>query len=378
VARSVFSFFRRNKSEDLMAFLKEGQPEAGQGPAYTAVQPKPVHSHGIEVMEAVGGLAPEFEEAAVLFANGKVGETAALLNRFLLEHPENRDALPWHMLFDLYEASGQREPFEDAAVDYAVKFERSPPTWHPRGQAPVPASPVPLMTYGEKYGSLERVKQTKFFQDAAQAPYVRLDISKVQTPDEETTQAISGVLDHLNGMRKPIELVGGAGFAVRLDAARQAGKLDRPAWYLLLETLRLMGKEEEFDNVAMDYALAYEVSPPAYHPPLPMPKHAQNGTGTPPCAPSSCFRLVGTLGPATDTQIRELQRFTEGKKQAEVDLSELGRIDFAVVGTLLELLIALHQDGCRVTFRDGNELVNTLLRIVGVDQFATIVPRSRA
>lgn len=374
----MFSFFRKNKTEDLMAFLKEGQPDASQGPAYTTVMPKAHEESGIEVLEAVGGLAPEFEEAAVLFANGKVGETATLLNRYLLDHPDSRDPLPWYMLFDLYEASDQRDPFEDAAVDFAVKFERSPPTWHPRGQGPTPSHPAPLMAYSEKYGSMERVKQPKFFQDAANAPYVRLDITKLQTPDEETAQAILGEISRLHEMKKPIELIGGPGFAVRLDAARQMGKLNEPAWHFLMEVLRLMGKEEDFDNVALGYAVAFEVSPPSYRPPLPLPTRIDTSAADQASMPENAFRLTGAIGPGTDAQIRELKRFAEGKTAVEVDMTDLSRIDFAVVGMLLELLIELSQGGCHVTFKNGNELVNTLLQIVGVNQFATITPRKRA
>jgi len=374
----VFSFFRKNKTEDLMSFLKEGQPHASEGPAYTAVKPKAMHGSGIEVTEAVGGLAPEFEEAAVLFANGKIGETATLLNRYLLDHPDNRDPLPWYMLFDLYEASNQREPFEDAAVDFAVKFERSPPTWHPRGQTPAPAHPAPLMAYSEKYGSMERVKQPKFFQDAAQAPYVRLDITRLQTPDEETAQVILAEISRLHEMGKPIELIGGPGFVVRLNAARRVDSLKRPAWHFLLEVLRLMGKEEEFDEVALDYAVAFEVSPPAYRPPLPMPTRVADSHGVQAPLPENTYLLTGAIGPGNDMQIRDLRRFAEGKKQVQVDMTDLRRIDFAVVGILLELLIELDQNGCHVTFREGNEMVNTLLQIVGVSQFASIIPKKRA
>lgn len=374
----MFSFFRKNKTEDLMAFLKEGQPDASHGPAYTAVQPKASQESGIEVLEALGGLAPELEEAAVMFANGKIGETATLLNRYLLDNPDSRDSLPWYMLFDLYEASNQRDPFEDAAVDFAVKFERSPPTWHPRGQSPTPSHPVPLMAYSEKYGSMERVKQPKFFQDAANAPYVRLDITRLQTPDEETAQAILSEITRLHEMKKPIELIGGPGFAVRLDAARQMDKLNEPAWHFLMEVLRLMGKEEDYDNIALDYAVAFEVSPPSYSPPLPLPARIDANAAGPSTLPDNVFRLTGAIGPGTDAQIRELKRFAEGKQQVEVDMWDLRRIDFAVVGMLLELLIELSHGGCHVTFKDGNELVNTLLQIVGVNQFATISPRKRA
>ena len=35
----------------------------------------------------------------------------------------------WALLFELYQLSGQEAAFEDAAIDYAVTFELSPPSW---------------------------------------------------------------------------------------------------------------------------------------------------------------------------------------------------------------------------------------------------------
>lgn len=373
----VFSFFRKDKSEDLMAFLKEGQPEFGPGPSFNQAKPARDLDAGIEVQEAVGGLAPELEEAAVLYANGKVGETAALLNRYLLDQPDNRDPLPWYMLFDLYEASGQAAPFEDAAVDFAVKFERSPPTWAPRNRPQAAIQPAPVMAYGEKYGSLERIKQGRFLQDAENAPYVRLDFSKTQSPDEEAARALLADIVHLNDMKKPIELIGGPGFAVRLDAARQGNRLTESGWFLLMAILQLLGKQEDFENVAVDYAVAFEVSPPSYTPPRDMPP--RSGSDTPsPAAAGISFALTGAIIPGNEGQFLALKRFAAGKKQLEVDLSQVTRIDFAVIGLLLETLIELSQAGCKVLFKEGNELVNTLLQIVGVNQFAVILGRTRA
>jgi ABC-type transporter Mla MlaB component len=374
----VFSFFRKDKPEDLMAFLKESMPEFGPGPSYTQTKhPAGDPNSGIEVQEAVGGLAPELEEAAVLYANGKVGETAALLNRYLLDQPSNHDPLPWYMLFDLYEASDQAEPFEDAAVDFAVKFERSPPTWTSRGKPKTPGQAAPTMVYGEKYGSLERVKQPRFFQDAQNAPYVRLDFSKTQCPDEDTARALLSDILKLNDMKLPVELLGGPGFAVRLDAARQGSRLGESGWFLLMAILQLMGKEEDFENVAVDYAVAFEVSPPSYTPPRPLPNRSQSPLSESPTAPGITFQLKGSIGPGNEGQFLALKEFAKGKKQVEIDLSEVVRIDFAIVGLLLETLIDMSQSGCKVLFKEGNELVNTLLQIVGVSQFAMVLGRTR-
>ncbi len=375
----MFSFFRKDKPEDLMAFLKEGQPEFAAGPSYTLANSAGESGEGgIEVQEAGGGLVPEFEEAAVLYANGKVGEAAALLNRFLLDHPDNRDPLPWFMLFDLYEASNQPEPFEDAAVDYAVKFEHSPPTWAPRGQLKVAAQPVPLLSCGEKFGNVERVKLQRFLQDAREAPFVRMDVSKCPAPDEETAKALYDSIAQLERWAKPVELIGGPGFVVRIAAAHQGERLGETGWLLWLSALRLLGKEADFEDTAVGYAVRFELSPPSYLPPLPLPGRGNtvleearvDGAGW-------VFSLSGIIGPGSEIQLGELSRFAESRKQIDIDLSRVTRIDFAAVGLLLETLINLAQGDRKIRFIEGNEMVNTLLKIVGASQFAAVLGRTR-
>lgn len=375
----MFSFFRKEKPDDFLAFLKEGHDAFGPGPSYSGVKLPAEHSNsGIEVQEAIGGLPPELEEAAVLYANGKIGETAALLNRYLLDHRDNHDPLPWYMLFDLYEVSDQSAPFEDAAVDFAVKFERSPPTWTPRDKPKLAAQPAPLMSYGEKYGSLERVKQSRFFQEAEHAAYVRLDLSKTLAPDEETALAILNDILRLHEMRKPVELIGGPGFAVRLDAARQGERLTEKGWFLFLAVLQLLGKEDDFDNAAVDYAVAFEVSPPSYTPPRTLPNKNINQKNTVAPTQDAAFMLTGQIGPGCESQFKELKKFAQGRKQVEIDLSEVSRIDFSVVGLLLETLIGISGAGGKILFKEGNELVNTLLHIVGASQFSVVLGRTRA
>ena len=375
----VFSFFRKDKPEDLMAFLKEGQPEFASGPSYTLANAAGKSTEeGIEVQEAGGGLVPEFEDAAVLYANGKVGEAAALLNRYLLDHPDNRDPLPWFMLFDLYEASNQPESFEDAAVDFAVKFEHSPPTWAPRGQLKTAAQPVPLMGFGEKFGNLERVKLQRFMQEAREAPFVRFEVSRCPAPDEEVAKAMLDCLAQLDQMRKPIELIGGGGFAVRMGAAHQGGRVGEAGWLLWLTILRLLGKEADFEETAVGYAVTFELSPPSYVPPLALPGRGGEAPGEAQAGGSErFFSLSGIIGPGCNIPLSELARFAEGRKQVDIDLSQVTRIDFAAVGLLLETLISLAQGERKIQFIEGNEMVNTLLKIVGSGQFAEIHGRTR-
>lgn len=376
----MFSFFRKEKPGELMSFLKEGQPDFAPGPAYTLANAAGgVSDAGIEVEEAGGDLAPEMEEAAVLYANGKMGEAASQLNRFLLDHQDNHDPLPWFMLFDLYEASNQPGPFDDAAVEFAIKFERSPPTWAPRGQLRASTQPAPLITFGEKFGNIDRVKLQRFLQDGQQASFVRIDVSKASAPqDEESARALHEAFQAIVDLGKPVEPIGAPGFAVRLSAAHQGGRLTESGWLVWLSTLRLLGKEAEFEDTAVEYAITFEVSPPSYHPPLPLPERgADTSTGSACSKSEQVFNLIGVIGPGCETQLAELARFAENRKWVQINLAQVSRIDFAAVGLLLETVINLAQGQRKIEFVEGNEMVNTLLKIVGASQFAGIHSRTR-
>ncbi len=375
----MFNFFRnKEKPDDFIAFLKEGLPDAASGPGARMGREAAEEEHiGIEVMEAGGVLPPELEEAAVLYANGKVGDAATLLNRYLLDHPESSDPQPWYMLFDLYEVSDQLEHFEDTAVDFAVKFERSPPTWAPRVQLAKGKDSLAQMNFGATFGPADRARMRRFLEDAANMHTVRVDVSRAPVPDVAYARAILECLVSLQERGIAIQLTGGGALAERLNATRQEEDLSEPAWLLLLEMLQFEGRRIEFEDAAVDYAVRFEVSPPSF------------STHEPPCAaevqsiagvgPSGfTFPLSGVVGQAGDRQFAALKKFAEEIPCLEIDLSRVTRIDFAAIGLLLDTLIWLHNTGRKVLFKEGNELVNVMLSVVGAGQFAAILGRTRA
>jgi ABC-type transporter Mla MlaB component len=375
---SLFDLFRKDKAEDLMAFLKQGTPGSQAGPGARMGQESMQQTQaGIEVEEAGGAVAPELEEAAVLYANGKIGDAAALLNRYLLDNPDNRDPQPWYMLFDLYEVTGQMEPFEDAAVDFAVKFERSPPTWAPRTPSNRKEAVTLLyMGFGASFGPADRERLKRFLQEAAGKEAVRVDVTRAPVPDADYTRAILDCLVQLQEKGKTIKLVGGPSLIGHLETLRQEDRLAEPGWLLLLTLLQLTGQEARFEDVAVDYAVRFEVSPPSYTPP----KEPREGAGpeTELPAPSGLtFPMRGVVGASGDAQIARLREFAADKPQVEVDLSLVSRIEFASVGFLLDTLITLNEGGHKLLFKEGNELVNVLLNLIGAGQYAMILGRTR-
>ena len=237
--------------------------------------------------------------------------------------------------------------------------------------------PVPLMTFGEKFGNIERVKLQRFMQEAREAPFVRVEVSKCPAPDEEVARVMFDVLAQIDNWRKPVELIGGPGFAVRLGAAHQGERLGEAGWLLWLSTLRLLGKEADFEDTAVGYAVAFEVSPPSYTPPLTLPVRGEAAGAARTSGTEGVFPMSGIIGPGAESQLSELTRFAEGRKQIDIELSQVTRIDFAAVGLLLETLINLAQGDRKIQFVEGNEMVNTLLKIVGANQFAAVLGRTR-
>lgn len=378
----VFSFFRKDKTSDLMAFLKEGMPDASNQPGFrVGKEGGDGDMPGIEVTETESGLPPELEEAAVLYANGKIGDTAALLNRYLLDHPENKDPQPWYMLFDLYESSDQIEHFEDAAVDFAVRFEVSPPTWSPRAQiAHDLKTSQPLFSFGAEFTPALQAKLARFTEDALTVPGVRLDFTRAPLPDEEYTRAILRTILRLQDGQRYIKPIAATGLVEKLNAARTENELPESGWLLLLALLQLQGDERGFEDLAVDYAVRYEVSPPSYNPPAQTKAVAKKpvGKGSVVASGGFTFYFRDVIGPGSEYQFEELKDFAAELPRVEVDLSQVTRIDFSCVGLMLDTLINLTAAGRKVLFKEGNELVNTLLHVIGANQFASVLGRTRA
>ncbi len=383
----MFSFFRKGQAHTKPVIPNDGKPpyaiaETGPASAPPAAPPvapppeaqaRPPSSTGIQVHEMELLLAPEIEQAVMLYANGQTGAATAALNRYILDHPNNIDSQPWGLLFDIYEITGQRRSFEDLAVDYAVRFERSPPTWTTAAQLETGqhASRHPTFAFGPNLSPQDKAGLEHFHQECKSADMVVLDFSRTPVPDDDAYARL--MLESLTRVAKgkEVHLVGGDAFVVRLNASRAVGQLAESTWLLLLMLLQQEGRQDEFDQVAVEYAVRYEISPPSYNPP----RHAATPSEAMTPAPSQtgdAFPMRGVLGSGSSSVFEELRQFAAPLPRVEIDLTQVSRIDFAIVGLLMDTVMALAQAGKQVTFRGGNSMVNLLLQMLGVGQFATI------
>lgn len=53
-----------------------------------------------------------------------------------------------------------------------------------------------------------------------------------------------------------------------IESLRDVGRTERAVWWMLFDLYQVMGRQDDFDNVAIDYASQFETSPPTWAPPV--------------------------------------------------------------------------------------------------------------
>jgi ABC-type transporter Mla MlaB component len=102
------------------------------------------------------------------------------------------------------------------------------------------------------------------------------------------------------------------------EALRDVGRTDRTVWWMLFDLYQVMGRQDDFDNVAIDYASQFETSPPTWSPPVVPGSEDNNYAGV---TPTEVF--AGVL----DAQVApRLERLLQLAEESQVMRLEFGRI----------------------------------------------------
>lgn len=336
------------------------------------------HPGQLEIRESSAALHPVVEEAAILFANGQ--DEAALT---ALEAAIESDALGaaadevWAMLFDLYQMLGRREAFERRALDYSVKYEKSPPTWvEPAKRSLGPALTTGGTAFVAFSGSLDEgaektVKQLEKI--VSTNPVARVDFGRLQSVDALGAQMLLKAMQAARKAKCELVMSGAEKLVELLKGKIEVGRgEDEPFWLLLLELYQHMGQQGPFEEWAVNYAVTFEVSPPSWEkrPPPKKPAATEERSAEP-----DVFTLSGEMYGAGADGFRKLIDFASGREQVVIDCGRLERMDFVSAGLFLNTLTNLQIGGCSVTIRAANHLLCALFGVLGIDQVAHIERR---
>lgn len=334
---------------------------------------------------------PVAQEAAVLYSANNPEAATVLLKHEIKDPVGRNNKQAWLMLFDLHQAAQDRAEFDSLSMLFTVKFEQSPPAWSdsadggadPRRQQSrerkdfFALKPTPL---GDIAGEID-----KFAAFAESQGTVRLDTGKVTSLTPEEATLLAAALRKLRKKHTPMWFNSLEGFEkVLRDAMNErAGEAGKPYWELLFELLIVQGKGEAFEELGLEFAVAFEMSPPSWETYVNTVAEAAKASSPAPVAPepvakaepSAGHALKGVLSVSSANQMAELNTYASTQTEVVVDMSRLLRIDFAFTSTFFDAVKAFQLAGKRVILANLNELNAALLEALGVNRYAILVRR---
>ena len=347
---------------------------------------------------------PDLEEAAILFANADYAGASACLLDVVAQHRNSQGESPleiWMTLFDLYRATGQQEGFDTLAIEFAACFGRSAPLWFSIPEQLGLASSTPAAEaaavrrdFSWNAPSTIGVQSVAALQASlarAASPWM-LVWSRLTVIEEAALPALAQEFNRWADQQVQLVFVGAERLQALLQAHTQSG--DRggsPEWWRLrMALLRCMGLGDEFELVALDYCVTYEVSPPAWQVPRCGYLDAAEGDGVsadllaahPPAAPDAApapapatVGLSGHIEGDADAFLQNLESLAKPGQPLVVPCDRLIRIDFSAAGSVLNWAAAQQAQKREVHFQNLYRVVAVFFNVVGINEHAWVIPR---
>ena len=333
-------------------------------------------SASFQVEDELDPIDATAEEAAMLFSNAQDDAVRQTLENAIKSHRSGKAERLWLMLFDLYRLNGNQSAFETLGIEYAGCFEKSPPGWENRS---------PTSTKQNSAGQVARnlLFQGNLTEDNLAAidaiakvfgkhPRLRLDLSKIKHLDNAGCERLLALLQKARRARQEIELLGRDALASLVHEKVRPGQASDPdCWLLFLELCQLQGRHELFEEVALDYAVTFEISPPSWE----STRVAAPEPVAPPSTPEAdettdSYVLQGNI---KGQRFADLMAHAQARSTLLIECSGLTRMDFISAGAMLNNLVVIRQSGKPIIFQHPHHLVAELFSIVGINAVATIV-----
>jgi ABC-type transporter Mla MlaB component len=365
-----------------------------------------------------GGTDPDLEEAAIRFANGDdLGAEAGLMDALRGDNISQESADVWmSALFDLYRATNQKARFDSVGLDFAQRFGRSPPAWFSmpdlvglKNGAPVGGTVAAARTTTwDCPAELNMMAVIDLRQALRQSPMPwRLNWSRLRAIQPDAGAELGGLFAQWCTQTVSLSFEGPGNLEKVLRAFTPSGDKSVPQnwWQMLMDALRVMRLQDEFELVALDYCVTYEVSPPAWQdarceyrqegsearihnqfsdtqpfldglddrPGVAAEATAPMGMdGLPPVRLELSGEIMGDAAPA----LEKLEAARHSSERLVVSCAKLIRVDFSAAGSILNWVAQRQNEGCQVQFREVHRLVAAFFNVIGISEHARIVPRS--
>ena len=331
----------------------------------------------IEVAQANPGLCAVLENAALLFANGQDEPARALLEQGVASDADTKlSPLAWLALFDLVQRAGERAAFDQLAMQYVLQFERSAPSWD---EAMKPAAGgIAGGGYIAITGKLSSrsASQLEGLKRALEncVPRARIDLSSVTGFDDAGARLLAADLARARSQRMELAIERPARLRAALEEAVAKGREGgEGAWLLSLELMQWAHEQAEFDERAVEFAVAFELSPPSWEPPpgggradAVEPAAANAVVHAAGAAETDHVVFDGVMTGASPAPLARLADFAARNPVAPIDMTGVERIDFICAGALANAISRIESQGKGVQIFGATPIVRALLLLIGI------------
>lgn len=366
-------FFKKSKDKTPASTPRQAPTPAPAGEAHATetLLTMDMGASGIVVEESSGAPQSAVDEAAILYASGQTDMAERLLKDIL----EGGDRRAWHMMFDLFCIQRREKDFDQLALDYAMRFETSPPVWQKIGGNGATGKPQAAEAASLELPGLLDKKATATLREsiasADKKAVVRIDFSHIEMVDEAGADECAKILSVARKAKRKLQVSGVDRLIALLQDLNRATHSRAVHWLLLLEIYQTLGQQDRFEDLAVDYAVRFEVSPPSW-------SEVQAAEVIPAKAADpedGALRLSGEITPANDSALQQFGSYAATHNDVLVDLSEVTRVDYGSVSQFISVLMQCLGSGKAITLRGHNALIHELFRVMGIDQLAQLVPR---
>ena len=331
---------------------------------------------GFEVVQANPGLCAVLENAALLYASGQAAPARTLLEQGVTtDHDARLSPLAWLALFDLLQRAGDRNAFDQFSLQYVVQFERSAPSWEDSGQPQ--ASKAAQGGYvaitcklteasAAQVDGLRRAIDKGFSQ-------ARDDVAQVAGYDDAGAALLAAALAQARKRACALSIQRAEKLRTLLAASVKRGvEGGEGAWQLALELLQWQQNRDAFENLAVEYAVAFERSPPSWEPPPAPPAAAQDAGADPTgeaetaAADLDSLAWAGVMAGAALPQLAKLAEFAQGRAIVPVDMGAVERVDFVCAGAMLNAINRIEAQRKSVQLLGVSPIVRALLLLIGI------------
>jgi len=334
----------------------------------------PALNQKIQVAEANPGLCAVLENAALLYANGNAAHARLVLEDGIANDDDAKiSPLAWLALFDLLQRSGDHAEYDRLSLQYVVAFERSAPSREELGnQARQGARPVAAgyVALTGKLNAGHAPQIANLLAASQKQSQLRLDLGSLTGADNAGAKLLADALAQLRRRRYPLALQHPEKIRNALEHSVVQGRgAGEGYWILLLELLQWQNDHKVFEDRAVEFAVAFEVSPPSWElPPSSLPAEGGDAPAPADAAPDNPEMLVwqGTMLGSSDPQLAKLAMFGEGRHAIPIDMGGIDRIDFVCAGALFNAISRAESQRKSIQIVGASPIIRALLLLIGI------------